>query len=92
MCEKSVGLFMCCTISFYWHHQHASVLGGEGGSIQNKDTTCGREWTLRMYIYVFQGDGQRERGIYIKSVVPEGAAAIVSQLAPGVTGLPSLIA
>jgi hypothetical protein len=28
----------------------------------------------------FQGDGQRERGIYIKSVVPEGAAAIVSDL------------
>jgi len=45
-----------------------------------------------MYIYVFQGDGQRERGIYIKSVVPEGAAAIVSQLAPGVIGLPSLVA
>lgn len=31
-----------------------------------------------MCIVYFQGDGQKERGIYIKSVVSEGAAAIVS--------------
>ena len=32
---------------------------------------------------MFQGDGQKEKGIYIKSVVPDGAADVDGRLQAG---------